>query len=45
LTKYEDKNEKFASEDANYERAARREKFLSELIHESTNMATAVDRI
>jgi signal transduction histidine kinase len=42
LTNYEDKNEESASKDANYERAARREQFLAELVHEFTNMVTAV---
>lgn len=42
LTKYEDKNEEFGSKDANYERPARREQFLAELVHEFTNMVTAV---
>ena len=42
MTKYEDKNEEFASKDANCERATRREQFLAELVHEFTNMVTAV---
>lgn len=42
MTKYENKNEKSASTDANFERAVRREQFLSALIHEFTNMVTAV---
>lgn len=42
MAKYEDKNEKCASEDANHERAARREQFITELVHEFTNVVTAV---
>ena len=42
MTNYENKNEESASKDANYERATRREQFLAELVHEFTNMVTAV---